>query len=884
MRLILTHEQADFDAVASVLGAYLNSPNSFAVMPRQLNRNVNIFLQTYKNDLPYIPYDDLPQENIESVLLVDTQSLATIKGLNQSTKYSVIDHHQHIKEIPSKWEMIETQTGACTTYLVEQIQLNQIDLSIIEATLLLLGIYEDTGSLTYTNTTARDAQAAAFLLNQGASLRIAADFLNPPLSDAQRGLLDELVKNVQSLSIYGQTILVSQANAEGHSEEISSIVHKMVDLLNPKALFVFVNTREGIRLVARSVTDQVNVAKIAAEFGGGGHVRAAAALIHPTSQKNQQEYTREMVKNFIRDIPMLILPSTTVEQIMSRQPLLIHPDTSAKEAHQLMQQFGYEGYPVVKNNKVIGLLTRRAVDRALSHKLNLPAISLMEAGSVTVQPSDSLDELQYRMASSGWGQMPVVNGMTNEIIGIVTRTDLLKSLAGSNGVNDKVNLSAEMENTLSPTVLGLIKLVASQAAQLNLSIYIVGGFVRDMLLKHPSPDVDFVVEGDAITLGKLISARYGGKLVSHIKFGTSKWQIAGIEKHLTTFIPPGTNLEIDRLPTAIDLISARTEFYSYPTALPTVKSGSIKLDLQRRDFTINTLAIRLDGEHYGELYDYWGGSNDLERGLVRVLHSLSFVDDPTRMLRAVRFEKNLNFSIESRTLQLLEEAKALLEKVSGDRIRHELDLVFNERNPSAILERYQDLNLLSLIHPALGWQAVLKNPMDNILKRPPPKKWKLPSMIGNIPLQRFLAYLIFLSPISREDIASVVKRLHLSASLISALVELAELSKDLPMLIAAKPSQIVQRLENVPLVVLYVLHEISEEDKTRKQISDYVFRWQKIKPFTDGESLRILKVPSGPIYHKILSRLRAAWVDGEITNRQEEEALLQKLVLKHLSK
>lgn len=881
MRLILTHEQADFDAVASVLSAYLTSPKSYAVMPRQLNRNVHSFLQTYKNELPFIHYDDLPEETIESILLVDTQALATIKGLNRSTQYCVIDHHQLKKELPSGWKMIDTQTGACSTYLVEQIQANHIKLSIVEATLLLLGIYEDTGSLTYASTTARDAQAAAFLLDHGASLRIAADYLNPPLSDAQKKLLDELVKNIQSLSIHGQTILVSQATAENLVEEISSVAHKIVDLLNPKALFIFVNTREGIRLVSRSMTDQVNAAKITAEFGGGGHARAAAALIHPPTTKNKQAFTQELVQKFIQNLPMAILPSTTVDQIMSKQPLLIHPDTSAKDALQLMQQFGYEGYPVVKNNKVIGLLTRRAVDRALSHKLNLPAISLMEAGSVTIQSSDSLEELQYRMASSGWGQVPVVNDSTKEIIGIVTRTDLLKTLAGNNGSNHRTNLAPEMENSLSPALLGLFKLVASQAAQLDIPIYVVGGFVRDMLLKHPSPDVDFVVEGNAIVLGKTISSKYGGKLVSHAKFGTCKWQIIDIEQYLTSHIPSGTALEHARLPTSIDLISARTEFYSYPTALPTVKSGSIKLDLQRRDFTINTLAIRLDGEHYGELYDYWGGSNDLKQGLVRVLHSLSFVDDPTRMLRAVRFEKHLHFSIEGRTLHLLKEARPLLQKVSGDRIRHELDLVFSEGQPSVILERYQDLNLLSLIHPALQWKSNLKRPLDDILKHPLPKRWNMPSMIGNISIQRFLAYLIFLSNVSKENIDEVAKRLRLSALLHSALHQTFDLGKDLPKLISTEPSQTVRRLERVQTVVLFALHELNGDAKVRKLITDYLFHWKKIKPYTNGETLRKLKVPTGPIYQKILSDLKAAWIDGDIDSREKEEDLLQSLIEKY---
>jgi len=879
----MTHEQADFDAVASILGAYLISSKTYAIKPRLMNRNVGLFINKFKEDLPFTPFEDLPVQLIESILLVDAQSIATIKGTNSSTHFFVIDHHRHKKPLPEGWTHIETQTGACTTYFVEKIKKSHIKMSMIEATMMLLGIYEDTGSITYADTTSRDVQAAAYLLDQGASLKVAAEYLNPPLSEAQSQLLDDLVKNVQTLTIHGLNILVSHASAKNLKEEISSVAHKMVDLLNPNALFIFVLTHEGIRLVARSLTDQVNVAQITAEFGGGGHSRAAAALIHTDTIIRKNTNIGEFVKDFINELPMSILPSVTVEQIMSKKPLLINPDTLAREAIELMQQFGYEGYPVVKNNKVIGLLTRRAVDRALSHKMNLPAISLMEAGSVSVKTSDSLELLQNIMANSGWGQVPVIDSSSGEITGIVTRTDLLITLAGGNGNKDRVNLTREMNKQLAPSMVGLIKMVAEQAAKLNFPIFIVGGFVRDLLLKQPSPDVDFVIEGDAITLGKSFLAKFGGKLVSHSKFGTCKWHLENAKDVIATYTPSGCKFDSSALPKSIDLISARTEYYSYPTALPTVKSGSIKLDLQRRDFTINTLAIRLDGNHYGELYDYWGGLSDLQKKQIRVLHSLSFVDDPTRILRAIRFQKQLLFSIESRTLHLLHEAKSLLEKISGDRIRHELDLVFSSGVSSSIMEEFQKLGLLSIIYPSLGWKTTLNKQMDFITQQIPPKEWHLPSEIGTISIQRFLSYLLLLSNLKKEDVHKVGKRLHLSAQLVSMIVRLNEVHNCLLKHVSAKPSQIIQLLEDVHIVILYALHELTENDMVRKNIHDFVFKWNKLKPYTDGKTLHKLKIPPGPIYKNILSGLKDAWVDGVICNREEEKLLLEKYLTEYQS-
>ena len=881
MRLIMTHEQADFDAIASLLGAFLIGKDEIALLPRQMNRNVQSLLNLYQSVLPFTQPDDLTRGSIEAITLVDTQSLVTIKGLHQGTKITVVDHHPKKSDFPNSWKFIETKTGATTTFFVQQLQKQITPLSKITASILLLAIYEDTGSLTYSCTTPADVHAAAFLLEQGASLDIIADFLNPPLSSSQRSLMDELVKNSTSVKLEGQTIIVSSADGTKVTDEISSIAHKMFNLLSPDALFIFVTTNEGIRLVARSVSDRINVARITVQFGGGGHERAASALIQPITDIPATGFLEELVNQFIQELPALVTPGSKVGQIMSRQPLLITPTTTAKEALQLMQQFGYEGYPVVQHNKVIGLLTRRAVDRAITHKLNLPAISLMDAGSITISPDDSLEKLQYLMSNSGWGQVPVIDPVSKEVIGIVTRTDLLKSMAGNNGYGDRLNLSSVLEENLPTAKLALIKLISTQAAENNLPIYLVGGLVRDILLKQNSQDLDFVVEGDAIHLARMLTAQYGGKISSHRQFGTAKWIIGTEKKHLSSQFKESL-LNPAELPSAVDLISARTEFYSYPTALPTVKQGSIKLDLQRRDFTINTMAIRLDGSHYGELYDFWGGLNDLNQSLIRVLHSLSFVDDPTRILRAVRFEQRLKFKLEDRTLQLLNDSRSLLQQVSGDRIRHELDLILTGNHSAEIFHRLHEIDLLTCIHPDFIWKDEYTQPLEKALIMPIHKKWGLPETVGNIPVQRFIAYLIILSSIPPVQVNAIAKRLHLSAVLKSALLQSNSLLIEFPHLLQSKPSKIVRRLEKTPAAVLYAIYLIAPHKSWQNLIHQFQTKWKKVKPITSGETLKQLHLSPGPTYQNILAGLRAAWLDGEVKTIEEEDTLLKKL-LKNIS-
>jgi tRNA nucleotidyltransferase (CCA-adding enzyme) len=901
MHIVLTHEQADFDALASLLCASLLYERAIPVLPRRMNRNVRAFLTLYGVNLPFVDPRDLSGEPIEIITLVDTQSMVSLKGMSPQTQVRVIDHHPLRENLPANWQVTSIALGATTTFLLEALQDQNGHLTTIQATLMLLGIYEDTGSLTYTRTTPRDLHAAAYLIEQGASLKIATDFLNHPLSDQQQELYDQLRKATELFNIHGHTIIVATGDAADMKEELSTVVHKLRDLLDPDALFVLIKTRGGIQLIARSTTDQIDVAEVASVFGGGGHERAAAGLIRDGSLE-------ELHAELVRILPERVQPAITVSQIMSRGPQLLETTTPVEEAAQRMRRYGYEGYPVVQEGHLVGLLTRRAVDRALGHKLNLTASSLMEAGNFTVSPKDSIEDLQQIMTESGWGQIPVIDPETGEIIGIVTRTDLLKTLTPQPEIPGKQNLASRLEAALPPIRMALLKAVAQEAYNQHTALYIVGGLVRDLLLDRPSQDLDLVVEGDAIALADALSEQYGGRITMHTRFGTAKWHLGEIHSQLAlslekwarpftasggarrtrwpqrqegtrktsvqqyTQITPGEN----DLPETLDLVSARTEFYNYPTALPVVERSSIKLDLHRRDFTINTLALRLDGHHYGELYDYWGGVSDIKHKLVRVLHSLSFVDDPTRMLRAVRFEQRFQFQIEARTLELLKEAQSMLERISGDRIRHEFDHIFEDESAGKIMERLHQLELLEAIHPALSWDSWLGEKLKSLPANSPAADWEI-QISGSLLKQR-LSYCLWLLRLDVKTARQISKRLKLSANLSTAVIDACEVRQGLPELAAGTASQLVKYLDGLSALARFAVYLACDDPISKEQLHAYAFRWRKITPTIDGDSLKERGIPPGPIYRTILERLRAAWLDGEVNNVDEENQLLELLL------
>ncbi|MBN2547870.1 MAG: CBS domain-containing protein [Anaerolineales bacterium] len=865
MHILLTHEQADFDALASLLGAYLLDEDALPVLPRRMNRNVHAFLALYGADLPFLDPRDLPAEPVEVVTLVDTQSMVSVKGMSASTRVRVIDHHPIRDNLPADWVISLEEIGATTTMLIEALREHNGLLSPIQATLLLLGIYEDTGSLTYTRTTARDLRAAAYLIEQGASLQIASSFLNHPLSHAQQEFYERLRTNAEHYHIHGYTVVMACGDALEMDEELSSIVHKLRDLLDPDAIFIVVTTRSGVQLIARSTTDNIDVSTILANFGGGGHERAAACLIRGRDVDSVRV-------ELIGLLPQYIRPAVTVAQIMSLGAQVLSPDTLAEEAAVRMRRYGYEGYPVVQDGKVIGLLTRRAVDRALSHRLNLPVIRLMEAGEHTVEPDDSVEYLQRLVTETGWGQVPVVDPQKGEVIGIVTRTDLLKTLTPHSRLPGSTNLASRLEAALPADRLGLLRTIAEAAYDQRSALYIVGGFVRDLLLERPSLDFDLVVEGDAVALAHALAHQYGGRVTSHTRFGTAKWHILTPS---TGGSKPGfaiAGLE------AVDLVSARTEFYTHPTALPTVERGGIKLDLHRRDFTINTMALRLDGRHYGELHDYWGGFQDLRSGLVRILHSLSFVDDPTRILRAVRFEQRFEFRIEERTMELLQEARPMIARLSGDRIRHEVNHILDSPARVEILARLHDLGLLTDVHPDLGWDDWLRRHLQALAALNITEEWQAAGLTSDAITRRELAYILWMIRFPAARAISVAERLKLPVALQKNLRSACSLWPRQEELVCASPSRLVACLEDQPIQAVYALFLASADVELRQLLRSFVSRWRMVAPHTTGDDLRKLGLPPGPQYRRILDALRDAWLDGTINSHEDELVMLDILV------
>lgn len=395
----------------------------------------------------------------------------------------------------------------------------------------------------------------------------------------------------------------------------------------------------------------------------------------------------------------------------------------------------------------------------------------------------------------------------------------------------------------------LLSNIANLAASLNMPCYVVGGFVRDLLLGRPVNDLDIIVEGDAIKLGRKLVEMYGGELTPHFKFHTAIWHL-----------PETWNLT----PDTIDLITARKETYEKPGALPTVTPSSIEDDLRRRDFTINAMAVRLDGEGFGVVLDPLGGQADLERGVIRVLHHKSFIDDPTRIFRAIRYEGRYSFHIDPATQELINpEALKVLHSLSGERLRHELDLILDEDESAKMILRIASLGLLNAIHPKM---PEFNEQYEDFLEM---------DMRLDIPAdRRVMGYMLWFIDLSEEDVILLSNRLDFTNELTLSVWAAAQLKRGLLHLIGAKPSEWTFALEKLPLISIYAVYLVSRVDA----LLSYLSIWRHVKPHTTGNDLKIKGVPAGPRFGEILHRLRSAWLDGEVSNESEERDLLIRLL------
>lgn len=416
----------------------------------------------------------------------------------------------------------------------------------------------------------------------------------------------------------------------------------------------------------------------------------------------------------------------------------------------------------------------------------------------------------------------------------------------------------------------LYSTIIQVAAQEEVGLYLVGGFVRDFLLDMPNLDLDFVVEGDAASLATRLSAQYGGEVKVHLSFKTARWLL-----DVGRATEAGLFAGLAHPPESIDFATARTEIYPQPAVLPVVQPAPIQQDLFRRDFTINAMAIQLHPQPFALLLDLYNGQRDLEAGIIRFLHDASFRDDPTRILRAVRFEQRLGFQIEPHTLHHLLKALDGLNLLSGERLRYEIEMILKEKEAWLTWHRLDILGILSKLHPDLHWTEMYETGLQELqtARVSPP----FPLALDFDWQAAQLAVLT--ATLSPEALHTFCRRLSFSRSVATDLASARMGYERMSGWTAATPiSEVVYGLEALGEVAWLCLWAIAPLAFWRHFVVECVTHWRHIHSGYDGNRLKSLGIHPGPRLGKILRELRRARLDGEITDDRQEDDYLQTLL------
>ncbi len=408
-----------------------------------------------------------------------------------------------------------------------------------------------------------------------------------------------------------------------------------------------------------------------------------------------------------------------------------------------------------------------------------------------------------------------------------------------------VSLASKIGRQLPSELVNFVRVAGELAANQGQSLYLVGGVVRDLLLRRPNFDLDLVLEGDAINLAEQLLQVRQGRIITHRRFGTAE-------------------LQWDKW--SVDLATARSETYVEPGALPSVSPGSIEDDLFRRDFTINAMAVMLNPNRYGLLIDLYGGRDDLEHKLIRVLHENSFADDATRIWRGLRYEQRLNFQLGENSLKLLKRNVSMLDTISGDRIRHELELVLEEEFPEKVLLRAKKLKVLPKLHPALKGDDWLAEKFEQARELISPNS---PS-VG-----LYLALLAY--RLNAKESEHLISQLRLSKALAQILKDTHNLKAELDWLAqpGPRPSSIYRFLHDYSLSAITANLLACNSLVIYQHIQFFLDKLRYIRPSLTGNDLKRMGITPGPRIKEVLDLLHDARLDERITTKEGEIDLVE---------
>ncbi|PSL50930.1 tRNA nucleotidyltransferase (CCA-adding enzyme) [Salsuginibacillus halophilus] len=845
MKVIATHQNADFDGAASVLAASKLYPDAVPLLPDQQQPMVKQFFAIYKDELPFQSPKNITHENVTSIVLVDTSQLQRIGDFSEKwriEKVDVFDHHPVTESSFPPGDGEISNTGAAVTLLIERLAAQQIELSSIEATLLGLGLYTDTGSLSFTTTTKRDLQAAVFLMDAGMNLALIHQFSSESLTTEQQQMFQDLLNSVEEIELEGQSLLIAHTSSASFKSGLGILSAKVLETTGAHGVFAVAAMDDRIFVTGRSQSERLDVRPLIQELGGGGHAKAAAATV-------KHQSLQEIIHTIHEHAFHCVKPALKAEDLMSSPVKTLRSDVTIQEAKDYMTRYSHTGFPIIDNDELTGIISKRDVDKAIHHGLgHAPVKGYMSTHLVTLQPEEPLERIQKTMITKNVGRLPVVQD--GQVIGIVSRTDLIHVLHNEDvqaQLYEEENATQLMHEQFSKETIHFLQQVGELADELDTNAYMIGGIVRDLFLRRPNEDIDIAVEGKADIFAEKAAERFKGTVQFHESFGTAQLVLPNGDK--------------------IDVTSSRTEYYLKPAALPTVERSNVQEDLARRDFTINAMAIQLNSGDFGRLIDAYNGKNDLTNKVLRTLHNLSFVEDPTRILRAVRFETRLGYKMDKDTENFARQRPTSIQSLSKDRVWSEFQHFLQEVAPGEMFARLEELDVLDAFMPGASFKPPVVTALFQRVRS------------NNLNVDEKMNTLIQLLALFTESRSSFEKSLlwmrsNPERTLVQQIISLYDTTwiKDVAY---GALHDAFSHVQNMSLWFTSRWFEAADESEKAYVLYTYFEKKQSMPELINGDDLRKFGLSPGPQYKEIIHKVEKAWFDALLTTRDEALSFAQ---------
>ena len=863
MELIVGHQHTDFDGLAAMIAAKKLYPEAKAVFPGRIQDPVKDFMALYKDEVEILYLSDVDLEKVTRIVIVDTANKSALGELADKLNFNeieviVYDHHSHSQKDWINFDYSQ-EVGASVTILIDEIVKKDIELNPLEATICALGIYSDTGSLTYDMTHAKDAKAISHLLEYGANLEIIRQFLEEALNAEQQNILDNLLENREQLDIDGVEINIFSYEQSNYVTGLNNITEKIKDIYNLESVFVIIKMGKKTELIGRSNNDSVNVGKICELMGGGGHKGAGAAQL-----KKDLSEVKNKLKNIIKNN---VEPVERISSIMSTPVRTISPDTTIKEAEDFMQKYGHNGVVVCDGKKITGIFSRRDLDKVKGHNLmHAPVKGYMSKKVITINYDAPVKKAQELMVKYNIGRLPVIKD--KKLVGIVTRSDILGSYFdhetphqyqnryGSSLVNieRKVIDIKDKLDYFPDDILNLLKISGEIAEKENSKLFLIGGMIRDLMLGRDNDDLDLVLEGNLKEFLDHFSKKIDAKINYNEQFSTATINI---------------NSKF-----SIDFATSRKEEYLQSGALPLVEKTNILEDLFRRDYTVNALALSLNPDDWGKLYDFFNAREDLEKRQLRALHRFSFLDDPTRIIRGVRLAVDLDFDFEEETNKLIKEALKLgdFSELSPGRVFKEIKVFFQGNFEYKTLELIEQFPIFKLIYGNFEFKEKYKRIFSNL--REAINKF---SKLGYNINKDLLFMAIFFNDIPEEKYDKI--NLNVNERKIFDIDVQKIIGKLTADLNKVELTKIISNLNKEKL--LYVL-AVSDNKKLKENVELYYEELRDININIDGHDIIEMGVKPGPKIKEILQKVWKKKLNKELKTEKEERDFVRKLIKKRL--